>query len=557
MIFLLRLMAKAQPAVMMVCRMSVVVLVLLVIWLDPAFCAGQDLSVTLSVQDGQEGSGSITFTLTNTSQSQVRVLRWNTPLEGSIVGDIFAVTKDGRKIRYRGKQVKRAPAGAADYLTIQAGESVSAVTSLLTAYDISETGQYEVRYGAVVQYSLGDGSVKSPAVRERISSNILLLDITQLLQPAVTPLEGATYLSCSAAREAILESALNVAGKAVEESLAALQAVAAEDQTVAKRYTTWFGAYSAGRYTAIEANFSKLAAAFTEEEIELRCDCTEDWLAYVYVDDPYIIHLCSDYWVASPVGTDSQAGTLIHEMTHFSVVAATDDVVYGQDGAMELALTNPGQAINNADSHEYFAENVPFLPMAAVYTPMNNFGNAPTFASIPLYAMGNSSTANKEAGEPNHAGADGGHSVWVTWRSPINGQVRVSTLGSRFDTLLAVYTGNTVGALTLVAANDDADTTRQSKVSFMAAYGHTYHFAVDGYGSSDFGIAYLALTSDAGDIDLNGTLDLTDLLLSLQVLTGMQPERPVSLNGDVDGNGDIGIAEAVYILKSVAANPYN
>ena len=46
-------------------------------------------------------------------------------------------------------------------------------------------------------------------------------------------------------------------------------------------------------------------------------------------------------------------------MSHFDVVAGTDDVVYGQTGAMALAISDPDAAITNADSHEYFAENNP------------------------------------------------------------------------------------------------------------------------------------------------------------------------------------------------------
>ncbi len=50
---------------------------------------------------------------------------------------------------------------------------------------------------------------------------------------------------------------------------------------------------------------------------------------------------------------------MVHEMSHFNVVAGTDDVVYGQSGAKSLALSDPDGALNNADSHEYFAENTP------------------------------------------------------------------------------------------------------------------------------------------------------------------------------------------------------
>jgi peptidyl-Lys metalloendopeptidase len=44
------------------------------------------------------------------------------------------------------------------------------------------------------------------------------------------------------------------------------------------------------------------------------------------------------------------------------VVAGTDDFAYGQTAAMNLAINNPNNAVQNADNHEYFAENTPPLP---------------------------------------------------------------------------------------------------------------------------------------------------------------------------------------------------
>jgi hypothetical protein len=44
-----------------------------------------------------------------------------------------------------------------------------------------------------------------------------------------------------------------------------------------------------------------------------------------------------------------------------SVVAATDDHAYGQSAAKNLAISNPTRALDNADNHEYFAENTPSL----------------------------------------------------------------------------------------------------------------------------------------------------------------------------------------------------
>jgi len=56
-----------------------------------------------------------------------------------------------------------------------------------------------------------------------------------------------------------------------------------------------------------------------------------------------------------------QGGTLVHESSHFTKNGATDDHVYGQSACKSLAQSNPAMAVDNADSHEYFAENNPAL----------------------------------------------------------------------------------------------------------------------------------------------------------------------------------------------------
>jgi peptidyl-Lys metalloendopeptidase len=79
----------------------------------------------------------------------------------------------------------------------------------------------------------------------------------------------------------------------------------------------------------------------------------------VYPTKAYEIFVCKAFWTAPATGTDSKAGTLVHEMSHFNVTAGTDDHVYGQTAAKSLAASDPDAAIDNADNHEYFAENKP------------------------------------------------------------------------------------------------------------------------------------------------------------------------------------------------------
>lgn len=94
------------------------------------------------------------------------------------------------------------------------------------------------------------------------------------------------------------------------------------------------------------------------------------------------------------------------------------------------------------------------------------------------------SNATKETGEPNHAGNAGGKSVWFSYTPSVDGVLTVSTAGSTFDTLLGMYIGNVVSALTTIAANDDAYPNAPGGFSLINQAVHsnlTYYIAVDGY----------------------------------------------------------------------------
>jgi Ca2+-binding RTX toxin-like protein len=127
---------------------------------------------------------------------------------------------------------------------------------------------------------------------------------------------------------------------------------------------------------------------------------------------------------------------------------------------------------------------VPLLaPPAAFAAPANDdFAAArPLGTSLTGQATGVNLDATKQPGEPDHAGNPGGHSVWFSWTAPNDGNEAMSTTASDFDTLLAVYTGSAVNALTAIASNDDLGAEPRSTVSFRVARGVTYLIAVDGF----------------------------------------------------------------------------
>ena len=131
-------------------------------------------------------------------------------------------------------------------------------------------------------------------------------------------------------------------------------------------------------------------------------------------------------------------------------------------------------------------------------SPNDAFVDAIILEGNQLAASGTNLDATEESGEPTHAGVGGGKSVWWRWTSPASGSVEINTVGSGFDTVLAVYQGSRVDDLTRITSNDDIDygVVLQSRVTFEATAGQEYQIAVDGWSGATGSIA-LAVTLDA------------------------------------------------------------
>jgi hypothetical protein len=136
-------------------------------------------------------------------------------------------------------------------------------------------------------------------------------------------------------------------------------------------------------------------------------------------------------------------------------------------------------------------------------------------------------SASKEPGEPAHEGLAGGRSVWWRYTAPVTGRLHLVG-GGGFDSVLSVYRGSSVSALTRVA------------------------------GARRMGIAPIVIDVDvAANVTYHIAIDLTDLVhgLGLAGLTWSSfPPRPPNddiakatlisgASGAVDGH-DVGATQA-------------
>ena len=167
----------------------------------------------------------------------------------------------------------------------------------------------------------------------------------------------------------------------------------------------------------------------------------------------------------SRVTFTATAGTLYH-------IAV--DGYNGEEGSLALAVTVP----SGPPANDHFANRIVLVGSSASSTV-------------------DSALATKEPGEPDHHGRAGGRSAWWSWTATGSASVEINTDGSAIDTVMAVYTGTSVGALTQIASDDDSGAGSASAVSFTTVAGTTYQIAVDGYDPDNGGLLTVNLLFSA------------------------------------------------------------
>jgi peptidyl-Lys metalloendopeptidase len=342
----------------------------------PSSAGANPLRVSMVAAPGSAAGflGAVEVRITNTSRHAVRVPRWELPSD-FVEAKLFHVSRDGVPVQYEGPMIKRGLPGPADFAILRAGETYRARVDLSGAYDMSRTGQYVVTFASPLQHaSLSNGRMLRqrtgvPMVAQSAPLRLWVDGSDQVQRKAGakgkgkpggggggTVVNGVTYVGCSNTQINGAANAVVAARNYAENAKGYLNG-----GSTGPRYTTWFGAYTSSRYNTVQQNFVAIDAAMDQSngQIKINCGCNQNYYAYVYPTRPYEIFVCRAFWNAGTTGTDSKAGTLVHEMSHFNVVAGTDDHVYGQSGAKSLAISDPARAVDNADSHEYFAENTP------------------------------------------------------------------------------------------------------------------------------------------------------------------------------------------------------
>lgn len=128
------------------------------------------------------------------------------------------------------------------------------------------------------------------------------------------------------------------------------------------------------------------------------------------------------------------------------------------------------------------AEDMGLARLSLAFSEPSNddFAAAIQLDGLPANAAATNVNATAEPAEGAHHESIPSRSLWWKWTAPDNRSVAVSTFGSDFDTVVAVYSGDSLNALERIASNDDANGAVTSEAVFLPQSGRTYRIAVDG-----------------------------------------------------------------------------
>lgn len=140
----------------------------------------------------------------------------------------------------------------------------------------------------------------------------------------------------------------------------------------------------------------------------------------------------------------------------------------------------------------------PLLHLVAA-PPNDAVSSASVITGVPFADAIDTTGATVGADDPSMlcGASQNSNTVWYRLSLSATTTLAIDTLGSDYDTVLAVFAGRP-GNLQWVACNDDAMGT-QSRLSFVAEGNHDYYIEVADYGSPGGGTLYLAINPIADE----------------------------------------------------------
>jgi len=342
--------------------------------------------ITASLQHTENTNNddkSVLVTISNPADQPLYLLKWNTPFD-DLHGNYLSIKKSNIQSPYYGSFVRRSNPTIQSYETLSPKETRSLKIKINKNYPVREDGFYHVQ----LQFYLSDYAYNRSVIPRTknhfvksslIVSNVLEIQLFKSAHhPSLNHTEsrkrspttyntGRSYVTsnCDSNQISIIKTMWGVFINMLHNSNYEIS------RGSTNNYRTWFGTYTYTRYDRVNKLFlAELNILNYYDTVNFDCKTClsypgySDAFAYTYpYDTDRHIYLCPVFWT-SPVGgnnqIETQAGTIVHELTHFNALGnpGTIDIVYGENDCLNLAYYSPDKAIQNADNYAIFSERM-------------------------------------------------------------------------------------------------------------------------------------------------------------------------------------------------------
>ncbi len=352
----------------------------------------------------------ITFSITNNTDSEQKVLKWNTPFDKFSQGYLY-ITNQGKFLEYDGVFMKRGEPLADDYIVIPPRETKSTTLDLTTIYNLNEPGLYDLQFsGFIDDFFEKKKNIKSsrrfrrlfqaePLESNKISFEIIdttvkrskkirmtvgakQRDIEKNYDKLKKDSKGSSYTFLQPdiilrqnpknkfdSGELFIEMTIDAhyaLGEFIPYSYADLSL---SPDTEPGHVEMIFGKYCYDNFKgfySVRDNLITMRDVLRNTKFTYSFNgdrCKDNSYAYTFKGSK-TVYLCNMYKKAPFSGENSKMGTLFHELTHAIIGTNCDEngkptpEVYGREECRKLAIKDPAKACKNADSYEFFLETV-------------------------------------------------------------------------------------------------------------------------------------------------------------------------------------------------------
>ncbi|KAK1215686.1 hypothetical protein PQX77_021691 [Marasmius sp. AFHP31] len=299
----------------------------------------------------------VSATLHNTGDESLKLLNHPNGVLSKSATDKFKISNDaGAGPSFTGLKMKYSPSHAAKhgdsaaFTVLKPDEKVQVEHILSTSYDFNKCGEgsYDVHPESQDFHYLDESTGELKKIVAKVESGAKAkisgkLAVARSLPVRRAPVNGtgshadapanitglhAGFDNCTPDEQSLIHTATLFAQIY---SFHSYQYLVQNNHSGAARYETWFGKYDVDRHQNVTKHFTRVLENpfnnYTYDCMPTECGEGGSTYAYVYPDEFGKIYLCDQFWKANVTGADSKAGTLIHESTHFTKIAGTNDEI--------------------------------------------------------------------------------------------------------------------------------------------------------------------------------------------------------------------------------------